>query len=551
MNLKLQHKVFLAFLLNSSIVIVCILLIGRYFAERHFQEYVGKVEAERTAKLVEVLSQQYRKQGSWDSLLKEPGFWSGLRSFGPMLPPIHGPMQDHAPPPQLEDREEGVPAGGPDSPMPPPPEISIPLRPAPHSAHPDGQLPHGPPPAHHHGQIIALFDADRRPLTPIEDASSPDSYNLTPIDADGRVVGWLGIKRLDDEPVVLAPFADGRVVGWLGSKRRPRPTHHLDVEFMERESETFYVIGSIALALAVLVTFVLSRHLLAPVKELEKGTKALSFRKFDTQIVVKSHDELGRLATGFNEMARALYRHQQTQQQWLVDISHELRTPLAILRGEIEAMQDGIRTVTSRGLDSLHHEVLHLSRIVTDLHDLSLIESRSFNSDLSAVNPFEILMETLECFRTRLDQRGIGLDVQEAEKSDVLITADADRLKQLFSNIMENSLRYTNVPGILRVLCRIEPGEIMVSLEDSGPGVPPESLAFLFDRLYRVDGARSREHGGSGLGLAICKSIVESFGGKIEASNIPDAGLRICMRFPLANPQDLQVFPGPVGPPGR
>jgi two-component system sensor histidine kinase BaeS len=334
------------------------------------------------------------------------------------------------------------------------------------------------------------------------------SYSLTPIEADGRVVGWLGARKF--EP----------------------PTHHLDVEFIERQSLTFYAVGSVALILAVLVTFVLSRHLLAPVKELEKGTRALSSRRFDTRIVVKSKDELGQLAAGFNEMTLALERHQQTQQQWLVDISHELRTPLAILRGEIEAMQDGVRTVTRQGLDSLHQEVLHLSRIVADLHDLSLIESGGFGSELTAINPLEILMETLDCFRTRLDRRGIRLDMQEAKDGDMLILADADRLEQLFSNLLENTLRYVNVPGVLKVTFQVGPGELLVGFEDSGPGVPEGSLAFLFDRLYRVDRARSREHGGSGLGLAICKGIVESFGGKIEASNSPGAGLKVCMTFP-------------------
>ena len=231
-------------------------------------------------------------------------------------------------------------------------------------------------------------------------------------------------------------------------------------------------------------------------------------------------------------MAQALEKHQQTQQQWLVDISHELRTPLAILRGEIEAMQDGVRTVTRQGLDSLHIEVMHLGRIVRDLHDLSLIESRNFGSEPAAVNPLEILTETLECFRTRLNRRGIRLDMHETIEGDILILADADRLKQVFSNLLENTLRYAKVPGVVKISLEAGSGEFSVSFEDSGPGVPEESLAFLFDRLYRVDTARSREHGGSGLGLAICKSIVESFGGKIEASNSPAAGLKVSMVFP-------------------
>jgi two-component system, OmpR family, sensor histidine kinase BaeS len=458
MNLKFRHKVFLAFLLNSLFIVVCILWIGIYFAERHFQEYVSKVEAERVTKVVDALGQEYMRRGNWDSVREDPGLWFGLRWLEPGMPPGNEiavpPLLPAAPHPE---RREG-------GPHPPP-----------------GLIPHppGPPPVH---LPIALFDVEKRPLTPLGDSSSQDDYRLKPIEADGKLVGWLGFIK--HEP----------------------PTHHLEFEFIRRQSQTFYSIGSVALILAVLVTFILSRHLLAPVKELERGTRALTSRRFDTRIAVKSRDELGQVAAGFNEMAKALERHQQTQQQWLVDISHELRTPLAILRGEIEAMQDGIREITRQRLDSLNLEVLHLSRIVSDLHDLSLIESGSFRSELIAVNPLEIMTETLECFRTRFEQRGIRLDVNGATEEDIFIAADADRLKQLFSNLLENTLRYANVPGILKISFQVETGELSVIFEDSGPGVPEESVALLFDRLYRVDRARSREHGGSGLALRYARA---------------------------------------------
>jgi two-component system sensor histidine kinase BaeS len=355
---------------------------------------------------------------------------------------------------------------------------------------------------------IALFDAEKRPLTH-GDFSSQGSYKLIPIEADSQVIGWLGVKK------------------------HMHPSHHLDIEFMRHQSQVFYAAGAFALILAVLVTLALSRHLLRPVKELEKGARALSSRRFDTRITVNSSDELGRLAADFNAMAGALERHQQTQQQWLVDISHELRTPLAILRGEIEAMQDGIRTVTTKALDSLHFEVLHLSRIVGDLHDLASIESWNSRAEQEPVDLPEVLKETLETFKTRLELRGMRIDLDAAVGQKVPISADAGRLTQLFSNLLENTLRYATAPGVLKICLQVLSGEVLLSFEDSGPGVPKESLPFLFDRLYRVDRARSREHGGSGLGLAICKSIVESFGGKIEASNSLRGGLRISMSFPL------------------
>ncbi len=530
MNLKFSHKVFLAFLLNSLIIVISVLLIGRYFSLRHFEEYVVKAEDATSSKLADALSQEYRKCGNWDKVLKQPGLWFGMRTFGPVGQPGTGAGGAIFQPggPAVDGEKEPPPPGlPPRGPPPGPLALSFPQEHSPtleaggvgveipdggsaFEAHHEvmittarGPHPQHPPP----DPPVALFDAEKRPLTPMGAFPTPESYRLKPIEADGKLVGWLGLRKHE------------------------LPARHLEFEFIRQQSQTFYALGLVALILALFVTFVLSRHLLAPVKELEKGTRALISRGFDTRIAVKSHDELGRLAAGFNAMAQALEKHQQTQQQWLVDISHELRTPLAILRGEIEAMQDGVRTITRQGLDSLHLEVMHLSRIVCDLHDLSLIESRSFNPELTAVNLPEILTETLQCFRTSLNQRGISLDMDGNSESDILIVADADRLKQVFSNLLENTLRYTKVPGVLKISLEAGSGELLVSFEDSGPGVPEESLALLFDRLYRVDRARSREHGGSGLGLAICKSIVESFGGKIEASNSSAGGLKVSMVF--------------------
>ena len=517
MKLELGHKIFLAFLLNSAAIVICILLIGSYYGERHFRGYLATVDAVRVSKLADSLGLEYIKSGNWNAVLRNPETWMGFRWFGPgMAPPPPGrePMKDRPPSfyssSDTPGEKERPPAAGVVLPPPPPGGPPDEME-GPPGLGPPAALP-GPFPGHPSFPPVVLFDARKRPLVPPGDSTLPGSYRLSPVKVDGQVVGWLGLRKFGEFE---------------------RPTYHLDVEFLKRQSETFYATGFAAVILAGLVTFVLSRHLLSPVRELEKGTKALEARRFDTRIGVKSHDELGRLATGFNAMAQALEKHQQMQQQWLVDISHELRTPLAILRGEIEAMQDGVRSVTGQGLDSLHHEVLHLGRIVGDLHDLSLIEAGAVSSELAPVNPVAILNETIDLFRTRFALRGVVLDLREGAEGAVFVLADPDRLKQLFSNLFENGLRYSAVPGSLKVSHGVERGEFFVHIENSGPGVPEKSLPFLFDRLYKVDAARTRESGGSGLGLSICKSIVESFGGRIEASNSTRGGLKIGMIFPL------------------
>jgi len=263
----------------------------------------------------------------------------------------------------------------------------------------------------------------------------------------------------------------------------------------------------------------------------------LSERKFETRVAIASHDELGQLASDFNNMAQALDRYERMRRQWLSDISHELRTPLSILRAEIEAMQDGVREITRDSLESLHTEILHLGKIVNDLHDLSLADSAMLAIKKEPVKPLEILRSTLKSFETRFRDRDITVedDLESAQES--ILAGDENRLKQLFSNILENTLSYADCPGTLKIWHHHRAAELTLNFMDSGPGVPEGSLERLFDRLYRVDESRNREHGGSGLGLAICKSIVEALGGEIKAANPPGAGLWIKIVFPLPSPR--------------
>ena len=400
MQLKFRHKVFLTLLLNSLVIVISMRLIAGYVASRHFEDYINKVETVRLNELVKVLSQEYQKNRSWAPVLDDLDHWLQLMGRGPGHPPGGlGP----GPPPGLH-------------PGPPP----------------------GPPPDHHAMRPrISLFDAEKRPLTGTEPAS-PDRDQLKPILVDGQVVGWLGIGRRD------------------------RPTNPLDVEFLRLQSQMFSAIGGIALLLAILVTIVLSRHLLAPVKELAEATRALTSRRFDTRIAVRSRDEFGQLAADFNNMAQALERYEQMRQQWMADISHELRTPLAILRGEIEAMQDGVREITPEGLESLHFEVLHVSRIVHDLYDLSQIESQAFQAELAVVNPLEVLAETLRSAAPRFEQRDIRIEADSCDLGQVTIMADADRLKQLFSNLLENALRYVHSPGVLKIFSELKASRLFL-----------------------------------------------------------------------------------------
>lgn len=496
MKLKLSYKLFAVFLATSLMIVVILVGAMQYYGSQNFADYVNRMEMERLDDLVEELAAEYQRDQGWDRLKNNFPRWHYL-----MRPrPSRGGLFPVGPPP-------GPPPGPPGFCWPEPPGFSSPPPPW----GPEAMPPPPPPPGHdpfNPGARISLFDADKQPL--VGPARTAPDHLLKAIRVDGQIVGWLGISKLEDL------------------------SHPLDVEFARRQTRAFYLVGASVLLLAMVVSVFLSRHLLAPINKLMAGTRALSSRRFDTRIDVAAGDELGRLAADFNRMAQAIEKYEQLRQQWISDISHELRTPLAILRAEIEALQDGIRAPSRETLDSLHGEVLHLNKIVSDLHDISLADAGMLSVRREPVDPGRVLLETLKGFRTRFAAKGLAIHEEPALGQDrLLIAGDADRLKQIFGNILENTWRYAASPGILQIRQETRDGRVSLNFLDSGPGVPEESLDRLFDRLYRVDRSRSRREGGSGLGLAISKSLVEALDGEIKARNAPGGGLWIEVSFPL------------------
>ena len=322
-----------------------------------------------------------------------------------------------------------------------------------------------------------------------------------------------------------------QIPGWIGlheMKYLPRPEKKL---FFKDNSEIFYTVGMIVFVLAGLVSYGLSRYILSPVNKLVRGTRALTGFRFDTRIDVRTKDELGLLAQDFNRMAETLETYETMRKQWMLDISHELRTPLSILKGEIEAILDGIRPFSPERMESLHSEILYLEHLVNDLHFLSMADAGALTLKPEPIRPVEILKTVLAFFDTRFEQEGLTLvDRLTCDKEE--ISGDRDRIRQLFSNLIDNSLKYTRKPGTLTLEDRIENRMLMMIFKDSGPGVPPEAVDKLFNRLYRVDPSRNRA-GGSGLGLSICKTIVSAHGGKIFAVTTKGSGLTITLKLPL------------------
>ena len=353
---------------------------------------------------------------------------------------------------------------------------------------------------------------------------------LTLLDAERRPV--VGNPEPSEAAVMRPVIVDDRVVGWIARVPERRLSTAADLAFQQQQLRASWIIAGLALAVAALVALVLARAFLQPLKRVAQATHRLAAGNYATRVEVRSADELGRLAEDFNRLAQALERNEALRRRFMADVSHELRTPLAVLSGELEALEDGVRPLTRESLASLRAEVNALGKLVGDLNQLALADSGALAYRKQTLDVVPIVAQALESHRDRLAERSLA--VETAWNGAAPVFGDPDRLRQMFRNLLENSARYTDPGGRVRVAARRDGERVVVEFEDSAPGVPPEALPQLFERFYRVDESRSRANGGSGLGLAICRSIAAAHDGDIAASPSPLGGLRIAVSLPVA-----------------
>jgi two-component system sensor histidine kinase BaeS len=330
----------------------------------------------------------------------------------------------------------------------------------------------------------------------------------------------------------------GTAVGWVGFAPMGKALPPEAARFLHGQVRVLAVSLLLALGLGGLLAYLLARHLSRPVRALDGTVVGLTQGRFEERCTVVSNDEIGRLARNVNRLAAVLEKNRSARQRWMADIAHELRTPVAILKGEVEALADGLRQPDARSLSSLHEEIEQLSVLVDDLQTLAMADAGALNLRLEPLDLHRLAGQVAESFRERLAARGIALECRfdtrtgESATSTASIEGDPQRLRQLLHNLLENCARYAEPDGRVLVALRPDDGGLLLSVEDSGPGVADASLERLFERLYRIEQARSRAGGGSGLGLAICRSIVEAHGGRISAARSALGGLRIASWLP-------------------
>ncbi len=325
----------------------------------------------------------------------------------------------------------------------------------------------------------------------------------------------------------------GKTVGWVITKKRNTISGALESSFYRQQQHNLMWIVLWVTLLSFSLSWLLVRHFLTPLKRLESAANSLQQGDYLTQIEVQGEDELAALSTRFNELSQSLLHQKKTREQWLADISHELRTPISVLKSEIEALQDGIRQPEPKYIDSLHHQVQNLSQLVNDLYQLSLSDAGLQFNLTDSVDVQQLLATSCNQYQLRCQEKQIQLHSHFELKKPVYIKGDQKSLTQLFSNLLENSLRYTDSPGVLQVHIKADKKQLSIRIEDSAPSVPDAALPKLFERLYRVDESRSRLSGGAGLGLSICETIVQAHQGSMIATHSALGGLAITISLPI------------------
>ncbi|MDC9818785.1 two-component system sensor histidine kinase BaeS [Pectobacterium polonicum] len=321
-----------------------------------------------------------------------------------------------------------------------------------------------------------------------------------------------------------------QTVGWIVASPVERLTRNADISFDQQQQRTSWLIVALSMLLAIIAAWLTARGLLAPVKRLVNGMHSLASGDFSTRVTASSHDELGRLAQDFNQLANTLEKNEQSRRAFMADVSHELRTPLAVLRGELEALQDGVRKPDAHSLHSLQSEVATLTKLVDDLHQLTLSDRGALAYRKTSVDVVQTLHIAIAAFHARFQKKQIALTTDLPDQAGVF--GDPDRLSQLFNNLLENSLRYTDEQGQLTISLVQRHKRWAIIWQDSAPGVTDEQLTLIFERFYRAESSRNRASGGAGLGLAICNNIVEAHSGRLYAEHSPLGGVMITIELP-------------------
>ncbi|MEW6982157.1 ATP-binding protein [Colwelliaceae bacterium 6471] len=540
--MKIHNKLFFILFTFSLVLVASLVLMVQWSIGKGMVNYVNKRELETLQPLINGLQELYQQDNSWESLRGRHRLFQRMLfenlSGSEFMPPESARADRHSQPirprRQSQDNDQANMRGDVS------PNSRASGRPPQYQANQD-----------RFEQKNRFFDerntprpkprtdlpprprADQPPR-PREDQPPPHrrevSYAL--LDAEKTLI--VGVAPNNQEYVNKNIIVDGEIVGYFAVSKRNQLTKDYELDFIEQQREYLWLMALAVMLFVIVVTLPLARHLVVPIRQLMQGMHKLTQGNYQQNLDVKRKDEFGELNRDFNELANTLDKNETARRRWLANISHELRTPVAILRGELEAMLDNVRPLTIENITSATQEVMHLQRLIEDLHQLTSADVGGMNYRKENIVLNRLLQHEAEKYVSYLASAGLTLTVNLCAHN-IEVFADRTRLCQLFDNLMNNCVKYASSGHQVNLtLKRSDQANCaVIIIEDDGPGVNEQHLSHLFEHLYRVDDSRNRSSGGTGLGLSICAHIIEAHHGKIIAERSTLGGLAVTITLPL------------------
>ncbi len=287
----------------------------------------------------------------------------------------------------------------------------------------------------------------------------------------------------------------------------------------------FLISGCVAVAIAVIITYIFSLRLSRPLKQIKNAAVKISNGEFERQLDIKSNDEIGELAMAFNQMALDLQNIEKMRRNFIANVSHELRTPMTSIRGFVEGILDGTIPPERHNqyLNIVKDETFRLNRLVNDLLDLAKIEAGEMKLNITTLNINEIVRKCVIKLEALLIEKELSVDA-DFEEEELLAKGDSDAIERVLYNLMHNAIKFTPAGKKIGVTTRKSKDRIEVTVKDSGIGIDQSELDHIWDRFYKTDKSRGRDKTGTGLGLAIVRNIINEHKQSINVQSKPGQG---------------------------
>jgi len=494
----------LSLLIASAVVLAVLVIGGLSFLNLRsgFKDYLQVRDEEQLVRFVAMVERRAATDTELQFLRQDPDplralmdEFSGRPPRGQRPPPRRGQGDGHPPPPRPKNGDTG-----PQRQRPPPPEGESLPPPAPRGPGVGGQG--------SLGERMLIRDAQGQRLA---GRSQPP-----------------GVQR-----TTRAIKVNGVEVAFVDLLPEPEP-EGVDARFLQRQTSRFVWAALGTIAAAVLAAWWMAGRWSRPLLALQSASREIASGRRPKPLQPTGAREIAQLMDDVNTMTAELARLETARRVWIAQISHELRTPLSVLRGEMEAIEDGARQPTPQVMSSLRDEVLQLTRLVDDLHTLSVADVDGLRCNFVPGDAHTGLWKVAQRFGSQAQQRGLTLQLPPQTAQAIHVHWDFGRIEQLLANLLTNSLRYTDAPGSIVVDWHSDGRSVTLTVDDSAPGVSPADLRELFEPLFRGDKARQRgDQHGSGLGLAIARSVAHAHKGSISASASQRGGLLLTVRLPV------------------